>query len=152
VAKRINILSVRRVDGFWQGQVLLEQAETMLTSEMDGSAYDESQAREAFVHVVDVVQGRSAEIREALSSALLETYNTLWRQGRSAKLTRTAFAKKLVYHRIHASEPDHPSRLISVRIGCPDLLAGHLLGCVLGWDGKPMFLPAMVGAGTDSLP
>lgn len=145
MAKRINLLNVRAIEGFWQGTALVEQAETLLTSELDASAYNEAVARETFVQVIEVVSSRSADIREAVSASLLETYNTLWRQGRSQKLTRPAFAKKLTFERIHASEPDHPSRLITIQVGCPTLLAGHRLGCILGWDGKTLFAPSLVG-------
>jgi hypothetical protein len=144
VAKRISIPKVRAVEGRWQATALFEGHETVLTSELDATAYDESLAREAFVHVIAIVSERSAAIREACAAALIDAYNTSWRQGRTPKLSAATFAKKLVFERVHASEPDHPSRLITLQLGCADLLGGHTLGCVLGWDGTPLFAPALV--------
>jgi hypothetical protein len=144
VAKRINILSVKPVHGFWQGSALFEGSEALLTSEMDSAAYNEAVARETFVHVIEIVGSRSAAIRDAVATSMLDTYNLLWRQGRSAKLTKPTFAKKLSFERMHSSEPDHPSRLISLQLACRELMANHMLGCVLGWDGTPLFAPTTV--------
>jgi hypothetical protein len=143
VAKRISILGLREVNGFWQGSALLEGTETMLTSDLDATVYSEDTAREAFIHVFNIVSDRAGHIRDVVAGSLLDTYNSRWRQGRSATLTRAALAKKLTFERVHCSEPDHPSRLISISVGGPEVIGRHRMGCLLGWDGTPLFAPAI---------
>jgi hypothetical protein len=144
VAKRISILNVRAVDGFWQGRALIQGTETLLTGELDATVYDEATAREAFVHVINVVNERSTLIRDAVASTLVTPYNALWRQGRTAKLTAAQIAKKLSFEQIHTSEPDLPSKLISIQLGASDMFGQHRIGCLLGWDGAPLIAPSVV--------
>jgi hypothetical protein len=143
VAKRISILGLRDVNGFWQGSALLDGSDTMLTSDLDPAVYSEDTARETFIHVFNVVSERASYIRDVVARSLVETYNARWRQGRTAALTPAALAKKLTFERVHCSEPDHPSRLISISIGGPEVIGRHRLGCLLGWDGGPLFAPAI---------
>jgi hypothetical protein len=143
VAKRINLLGLHVVNGFWQGSALLDGSETMLTSDLVATEYSEDAAREAFIHVFTVVSERASYIKDVVAGALVDTYNARWRQGRTAALNRAAFAKKLTFARVHCSEPDHPSRLISISVGGQDLIGGHRMGCLLGWDGSPLFAPAI---------
>lgn len=144
MAKRISILGLRPANGFWQGSALIDGSDTVLTSDLDATEYSEDAAREAFIHVFNVVSDRTALIRDLVAGSLLETYNSRWRQGRTPALTRAALAKKLTFARVHCSEPDHPSRLISISVGGPDVIGGHRMGCLMGWDGSPLFTPSIV--------
>jgi hypothetical protein len=127
----------------WSARATLLGTDIRLTSQMRPSLYNEDVARSAFSHALVVISDKHAEIVSAIADALLATYNETWRDGPS--LSRDQFCGRLRIERIDVSEPDNPSRLITLILDDDGLFGGHQIEHMLEWDGRPLGEPSLRG-------
>ena len=97
----------------------------------------------ALTHAEDLLGRRLQTLLDDAVNTLLPTYNTSWNDG--SALGAAAFRTHLGVDAVHVSDPDNPSRLITVYLSTGKLFGGHLVECCLEWDGRPLGEPSLIG-------